>query len=98
VQQRKKSQIVKDKAVEKALEEIGQKLRHLRKKKGYKSSESFAYDNELPRVHYWRIEKGRVNLTIRSLVTILKIHKLTVDDFFCPEPIPKNKKGRAQAG
>jgi transcriptional regulator with XRE-family HTH domain len=73
---------VKDKAVEKILEDIGQKLRQLRKKKGYTSAESFAYDHDLPRVHYWRIEKGKVNITIRSLQKILSIHKLTMEDFF----------------
>jgi transcriptional regulator with XRE-family HTH domain len=83
---------VKDKAVQKALEEIGQRLRQLRKKKGYKSSESFAYDNELPRVHYWRIETGKVNLTIRSLVKILSIHKISMEEFFSPENEMKKTK------
>jgi len=83
---------VNDKAIQKTLEEIGQKLKHLRRKKGYKSSESFAYDNELPRVHYWRIEKGRVNLTIRSLVKILSIHKMTVNDFFSEQETKGKKK------
>ena len=82
---------VKYKAVQKELEEIGQRLKQLRKKKGYKSSESFAFDNELPRVHYWRIEKGRVNLTIRSLVKILQIHKMSLEEFFCEEFERKKK-------
>nr|WP_262899640.1 helix-turn-helix transcriptional regulator [Chryseosolibacter histidini] len=55
----------------------------LRKQKGYSSHEDFAYDYEIPRVQYWRIEKGKTNLTIKSLCRLLTIHKLTVEEFFC---------------
>lgn len=61
---------------------IGLKLAELRKKKGYTSHEDFALDHEIPRVQYWRIEKGVTNLTIKSLVRLLAIHKLTVEEFF----------------
>lgn len=61
---------------------IGLKLTELRKKKGYTSHEDFALDHDIPRVQYWRIEKGRTNLTIKSLVRLLAIHKLTVEEFF----------------
>lgn len=73
---------VKDKPVQKILEEIGEKLRDLRKKKGYTSAETFAYDYDLPRVHYWRIERGKVNMTIQSLQRLLSIHKISFEDFF----------------
>lgn len=62
---------------------IGEKLAELRRKKGYTSYETFAFDHDLPRVHYWRIEKGKVNVTFKSLIRILAIHNLTVEDFFC---------------
>lgn len=64
------------------LERIGSRLIDLRKGKGYSSHENFAHDYDLPRVQYWRIEKGRANLTIRSLFRILTIHELTVEEFF----------------
>jgi transcriptional regulator with XRE-family HTH domain len=73
---------VNDESVQKLLEEIGEKLKELRKTKGYSSAESFAYDNDLPRVHYWRMEKGKVNITIKSLHKILSIHKMTLEEFF----------------
>jgi transcriptional regulator with XRE-family HTH domain len=73
---------VKEKSVQKTLEEIGLKLRDLRKKNGYTSAESFAYDYDLPRVHYWRIERGKVNITIKSLHKLLSIHKISIEDFF----------------
>ena len=50
--------------------EIGEKLKKLRIKKGYTSYETFALDNELSRMQYWRIEKGLTNITIRSLMKL----------------------------
>ncbi|MBX3163210.1 MAG: XRE family transcriptional regulator [Bacteroidetes bacterium] len=66
---------------EKKLQSIGEKLRELRKNAGYKSYETFAFDNELNRVQYGRMEKG-ANTTIASLLRVLEIHKLTLEDFF----------------
>ena len=66
---------------EKRLLKIGEKLRDLRKKAGYKSYENFAFDNELNRVQYGRMEKG-ANITIGSLLKVLDIHKITLEDFF----------------
>lgn len=61
---------------------IGAKLTYLRKKKGYTSHEDFAYEFDLPRVQYWRIEKGKANITIKSLCRLLTIHDLSVEEFF----------------
>jgi transcriptional regulator with XRE-family HTH domain len=74
---------VNEEALKNTLERIGSKLTDLRKKKGYSSHEDFAYDFDLPRVQYWRIEKGKANLTIKSLYRLLAIHKLSVEEFFC---------------
>jgi transcriptional regulator with XRE-family HTH domain len=74
--------IVKEEVLKSTLERIGNRLTDLRKQKGYTSHEDFAYDYDLPRVQYWRIEKGKANLTIRSLYRVLAIHKLSVDEFF----------------
>lgn len=64
------------------LKRIGRKLKELRKKKGYTSHEDFAFDHDIPRVQYWRLEKGQANLTMKSLVKLLAIHKLSVEEFF----------------
>lgn len=64
------------------LKRIGRKLTELRKKSGYTSHEDFAFDHDIPRVQYWRLEKGQTNLTMKSLVKLLAIHKLTVEEFF----------------
>lgn len=65
---------------------IGLKLMELRKKKGYTSHEDFALDHDIPRVQYWRIENGKTNLTLKSLVRLLGIHKLTTEEFFSNLP------------
>lgn len=67
---------------EEILKKIGDKLRELRIQKGYSSYETFAFDNDLPRMQYWRIEKGETNVTIKSLLKILNIHNTSLKDFF----------------
>lgn len=64
------------------LKKIGSKFKKLRIEKGYKSHETFAFDHEIPRMQYWRVEKGIANLTIKSIVKLLKIHNLTLSEFF----------------
>jgi transcriptional regulator with XRE-family HTH domain len=78
-----KELVVKEDALKNTLERMGSKLTDLRKEKGYSSHEDFAYDYDIPRVQYWRIEKGKTNLTIKSLCRLLTIHKLSIEEFFC---------------
>jgi hypothetical protein len=61
---------------------IGRKLLELRIKKGYRSHADFALDHNLPRIQYWRMEKGKANITLKSLNKVLAIHKLTIEDMF----------------
>jgi transcriptional regulator with XRE-family HTH domain len=70
---------------------IGVKLMELRKKKGYTSHEDFALDHDIPRVQYWRIENGKTNLTLKSLVRLLSVHKLTMEEFFSNLPKESRK-------
>jgi len=74
---------VNEDALKVTLERIGSRLTELRKAKGYTSHEDFAYDYDIPRVQYWRMEKGKTNLTIKSLCRLLAIHKVTLEEFFC---------------
>ena len=67
---------------EQTLADIGERLKALRKKKGYSSHESFAFDYDLPRVQYWRLENGKANCTLKSLYKILAIHNVTIESFF----------------
>lgn len=60
---------------------IGNQLKILRMKKGYKSYETFAWDKNLSRMQYWRMEKG-TNFTMESLLKVLDAHEITLKDFF----------------
>lgn len=63
------------------LTKVAQKLKLLRINAGYTSYETFAVDNDLDRKQYWRIENGS-NLTLKTLITVLNKHKVTLEDFF----------------
>lgn len=60
---------------------ISQKIKDLRKEKGYTSYETFAVDNGLDRKQYWRVENGS-NITIKTLVKVLDIHDKDLISFF----------------
>jgi transcriptional regulator with XRE-family HTH domain len=67
---------------QKVLEKIGERLKILRIRKSYTSYEHFAIEHDLSRMHYWNIEKGKANITIKTLVKILAIHQISIEDFF----------------
>lgn len=70
--------------IDKRIVLIGNRIKDLRKSKGYTSAEIFAYDNNLSRVSYWRMEHG-YNITMQSLLKILDIHNITLVEFFSDE-------------
>jgi hypothetical protein len=63
------------------IKKIGDRIKQIRKDAGYKNYENFAFENDINRVQYGRMESGR-NFTMRSLLRILAIHKMSVKDFF----------------
>lgn len=67
---------------EKEIRKIAETLKELRKRAGYTSAESFSYDKGLPRNQYWRLENGTTNPTVKSLIKVLKVHQLTLAEFF----------------
>ena len=60
---------------------IADRVRQLRKSKGYVSHDDFAWNNKIPRIQYWRMEKG-TNFTIKNLLRILDAYDMTLEDFF----------------
>lgn len=66
---------------DKRIKLIAKKIKKLRILMGYSSYEDFALDFNLDRKQYWRVEKGS-NITLRTLLKILDIHKLSPDEFF----------------
>lgn len=70
-----------DKSIELKIKAISNKLKELRVSKGYTSYETFAFENELNRVQYWRIESGQ-NITLKTLIKVLQIHEKSLEEFF----------------
>lgn len=70
-----------DKKIDEQIQKIATKIKELRKAKGFTSYETFAFEHDINRVQYWRIEKGQ-NITLKTLLKVLDIHKITLSDFF----------------
>jgi transcriptional regulator with XRE-family HTH domain len=71
------------KSFKKILAALGSRLVELREKKGYGTLKEFTEKYDLPQIQYWRIEKGKANITLKTLVKVLAIHNITLHEFFC---------------
>ncbi len=60
---------------------IANRLKQLRKEKGFNNYEHFAYELGMSRSAYWRLEKG-ANFEIRTLLRICKLLGISLQDFF----------------
>lgn len=67
--------------MEKQIKNIGKQLKILRQEAGFKSYADFAWEYDLNKTQYGRMEKG-ANCTIKSLIKVLAIHNLTLQQFF----------------
>lgn len=72
---------MKNKGEEIALKKLGERIRELRKKKGYSNYEHFAYENGISRTQYGKYEKGE-NMKFLTFLKILKGLNVTIEDFF----------------
>ena len=77
----------------KILSDVGTALAELREKKGYTTIKEFTERYDLPEIQYWRIEKGKANITLKSLLKILTIHKISLQDFFCLLTVDEHANG-----
>jgi hypothetical protein len=66
---------------DKRLIAIGKQIKQLRIEMGYSSAEIFAYEKNINRISYWRMEKGS-NITLNSLLKIMDIHQISLSEFF----------------
>ena len=66
---------------DKRLIATGKLIKQLRIEMGYSSAEIFAYEKNINRISYWRMEKGS-NITLNSLLKILDIHQISLSEFF----------------
>ncbi len=70
-----------DKYTQQQLHNLGERLRSLRKQKGYKNYEKFAYEHDIPRAQYGRYENGE-DLRFSSLVKVVSAMGMTMEEFF----------------
>jgi transcriptional regulator with XRE-family HTH domain len=63
------------------LENLGQRLRELRLKKGYTSLEIFAYEHGFGRAQYGRYELGQ-DLQFTTLVRLVNCFEMSLEEFF----------------
>ena len=63
------------------LSKIGERLKQLRIDNNSGSYEKFAFDNDLSRATIYRIEAGKLDFRIETLIKILEAHNL-LKDFF----------------
>ncbi len=66
----------------KILSKIGERLKQLRIDNNCGSYEKFAFDNDLSRATIYRIEAGKLDFRIETLIKILDAHNITLKDFF----------------
>ncbi len=60
---------------------VGDKLKAIRTERGYSSYDFFAWENKLSRHSYLNMEQGK-NFTMNSLIKVLDIHGITLEEFF----------------
>lgn len=70
-----------DNYTQKKLENLGNRLKAIRKKAGYTSAEKFAYKNDINRAQYGKYEVG-ADLRFSSLVKILNALDISLAEFF----------------
>lgn len=64
------------------LKEIGERLKTLRRARGYQNSDDFAYDHEINRSQYGKYEAGAKDMRISSLLKIINALGVTIEEFF----------------
>ena len=67
---------------------IALRLKELRKAKGYKNYEHIAFELNMSRSAYWRLESG-ANFELKILIRICTLFKITLAEFFEGISFPK---------
>ena len=70
---------------------ISKRLKELRKTHGYSNYEHIAYELEMSRSAYWRIESGE-NFELKTLIKICRLLGVTLKEFFDGIDFPKTVK------
>ena len=67
--------------IQKDIENLGKRIRAVRKELGYSNLDSFAYENDIHRAQFGRYEQG-VDIKFSSLLKVLKAMDMSLADFF----------------
>jgi transcriptional regulator with XRE-family HTH domain len=70
---------------------IGKRLAYLRKELGFGNYEHIAYELQMSRSAYWRLESGE-NFSIKTLLKVCKHLNITLEEFFQGVQLPKKVK------
>lgn len=72
------------------LKAIAERLKELRKAKGYSNYEHIAFELGMSRSAYWRLETG-VNFELKTLIKICRLLDVSLEQFFQGIDIPNSK-------
>jgi transcriptional regulator with XRE-family HTH domain len=72
------------------LNAIANRLKELRKAKGYTNYEHIAFALEMSRSAYWRLETG-ANFELKTLIKICRLLDVSLEEFFQGINIPNSK-------
>ena len=61
---------------------IADRLKKIRKQKGYTSYENLAFDKNLSRMLVYRIESGKKDFTFTNFLKLLDALEISLEDFF----------------
>jgi len=64
------------------LKKIGERLKKIRKDKGYSSPDKFAYEHDINRSQYGKYEAGSEDFRLSSLIKVLNKLGMTLEEFF----------------
>lgn len=67
--------------IEQQLANLGKRIRALRKAKGYRNYEQFAFQHDINRSSYSRFESGE-DMRISSLLKVLEALDISLQEFF----------------
>lgn len=73
---------------------ISERLKEIRKTKGYANYEHISYDLGMSRSAYWRLESGE-NFSMKTLIKVCKVLDITFAEFFETIDLPKNDKKKS---
>ncbi len=70
---------------------ISLKLKELRKSKRYNNYEHIAFELNMSRSAYWKLESGK-NFEIKTLIKVCKLLEIRLEYFFKGIQLPKTQK------